>query len=164
MCYVHADWLNMTGNENIFSNTGLGCQPKYSWINPKNDGEHKGRKGYAVPCSRVCGSKTAKFKEFHQRVLVQSDLPGLGLFGTTLVMKTPSCVFLENSLISDFFVACLGFFDLSKWQHRNKGMKTLVRASSRCGGEAPCSAPAPAAGQPVPSVPISHKLFMVLKV
>lgn len=35
MCYVRADWLNMAGNENIFSNTGLGCQPKYSWINPE---------------------------------------------------------------------------------------------------------------------------------
>lgn len=60
MCYVHADWLNMMVNENIFNNTGLGCQPKYSWINPKNDRE---RKGYSVPRTRVCSSKSVECKD-----------------------------------------------------------------------------------------------------
>lgn len=176
MCYVHADWLNMMANENIFNNMGLGCQPKHSWINPKNDrgcvSRDVGVMLYPAAGSVVWRLSSSK-SQSHHRALVQSDLPRVGWFGTTPVMKTPSWVLLKQSLLSasfflfSFFLIFffLFFFKPNKWKYQNQGegVKCWWSPTPSAEMRLPYSAPTSAVGQPIPPVPIFHKLFGVLK-
>lgn len=136
MCYVHADWLNMTVNENTFNNPGLGWQPKYSCINPKNN---RGHVGYTGPCSRICSSKSGKFKESAPpRGLVQSHLPGLACLVLQLQWKLPPVSFLTTAWILPGFLFGWVFFleQISMWKLRHE-MQVSPRA--RCDAPQPLS-------------------------
>lgn len=155
MCYVHADWLNMTVNENTFNNPGLGWQPKYSCINPKNN---RGHVGYTGPCSRICSSKSGKFKESAPpRGLVQSHLPGLACLVLQLQWKLPPVSFSTTAWILPGFLFGWVFFP---WT--NKHVETKAWNAGEPQGQVWCS-PASILGQPVPLLPTSLKLSVVLK-
>lgn len=118
MAMLRTHWLIIyDSNENIFNNPGLGWQPKCSSINPKND---RGHVGYTGPCSRICSSKSIKFKESAAwRGLVQSHPPGLAYLELQLQCKLPAGSFSTRPWILPGFLFCWVFFP---W--RNEHMET----------------------------------------
>lgn len=136
MCYIHADWLYMTVNENIFNNPGLAWQPKNSCIKPKNDTGHV---GYTGLYSRICSSKSGKFKESAAcRGLVPLHLLRLAYLVQQLQWKLPPEFFSTRAWILPGSLFGWSFLleQMSIWKLRHE---MQVRPRTRCGTPQPLS-------------------------
>lgn len=127
-------WLiKCDSNENTFSNTSLGCQPTYSWIQQRvTEDMWTGTHGLHCAPQRDLLVDGVAFK-------VSVPLMGFSTVRPTTSRRIPLSVLLWWSLIS----ACVFVLSPNKWQYRTQGMKC-------CWGSPAQLQPL----QPIPQVPI----------